>query len=94
MSIVTDSVNSFGALYDVVFTIVYSRQGKAKLTQQAAKQCVTKCLEPFLGLAPFTQLALFDEGDTGARDLCNKVARTMKGGTLLDNWKQSWQLLI
>ena len=86
MSIVTDSVNSFGALYDAVFTSVYSRQSKAKLTQQAAKQCITKCLESFLGLAPFTQLTLFDEGDTGAHDLCNKVARTMKGGSSLDNW--------
>ena len=74
------TVNTFGALYEAVFTSVYSRKGNAKLTPQAAKQCVTKFLESFLGLAHFTQLTLFDEGENGAHDLCNKVARTMNGG--------------
>ena len=66
MLIVTDfclsTVNTFGALYKAVFTSVHSRKGKAKLTQQAAKQCVTKFLESFPGLSPFTQLTIFDEG--------------------------------
>ena len=58
MSIVTEfwlsSVNTFEVLYEAVFTSVYSRQGKAKLTPQVAKQCVTKFLESFPGLSPFT----------------------------------------
>ena len=98
MSIVTEfwlsSVNTFGALYEAVFTSVYSRQGKTKSTLQAAKQCVTKFLESFSGLAPFTQLTLFSEGDTSAHDLCNKVVRSMKGGSSSANWKQLWQLTI
>ena len=67
MSIVTEfwlsAVNSFGALYEAVFKSVYSRKDKAKLIPQVAKQCVAKILESFLGLAPFTQLTLFDEGE-------------------------------
>ena len=89
MSIVTEfwlsAVNTFGALYEVVFTSVYSRQGKAKITPPEARQCVTKFLESFPGLVPFTELTLFDEGAQGAHDLCNKVARSMKGGSSLDN---------
>ena len=87
-------INTFGALYEVVFTSVYSRQEKAKITPPDAKQCVTKFLESFPGLVPFTELTLFDEGTTGAHALCDKVARSMKGGSSLDNWKQSWQSLI
>ena len=68
--------------------------GKAKLTPQTAKQCVTKFLELFPGIVPFTQLTLFDEGENEAHDLCNEMARTMNGGSSLDNWKQSWKLLI
>ena len=94
MSIVTEfwltSVNTFGALYEVVITSVYSRQRKSKITPPETKQCVTKFLESFPGLVPFTELTLFDEGTTGAHDLCNKVARSMTGGSSLDNWKQSW----
>ena len=41
MSIVTEiwlsAVNTLGALYEVVFTSVYSRQGKAKITPPDAK---------------------------------------------------------
>ena len=89
MSIVTkfwlSSVNTFGALYEAVFTSVYFIQSKAKLTPQAAKQCVTKFFESFPGLTSFMQLTIFDEGDTGARDLCNKVARSMKGWSSLAN---------
>ena len=62
MSIVTkfwlSSVNTFEVLYEAVFTSVYSRQGKAKLTPQVAKHCLTKFLESFPGLSPFTQLTL------------------------------------
>ena len=83
MSLVTEfwlsTVNTFGALYEAVFTSVYSRKGKSKLTQKAAKQCVTKFLESFPGLAHFTQLTLFDEAENEAHDLCNKVTRTMNG---------------
>ena len=98
MSIVTEfwlsAVNTFGALYEVVFTSVYSRQGKAKITPPEARQCVTKFLESFPGLVPFIELTLFDEGATGAHDLCTKVARSMKRGSSLDNCNQSWQSLI
>ena len=41
MSIITEfwlsAVNTFGALYEAVFTSVYSRQRKAKMTPPAAK---------------------------------------------------------
>ena len=41
MSLVTEfwlsTVNTFGALYDVVFKSVYSRTGNVKLTPQVAK---------------------------------------------------------
>ena len=41
MSIVTEfwlsAVNTFGALYEVLFASVYSRQGKAKITPPDAK---------------------------------------------------------
>ena len=56
-------------------------------TPQAAKQCVTNFLESFPGIFPFTQLSLFDEGEDRIHDLCNKVARTMNGGSSLDDCK-------
>ena len=66
MSLVTDfwlsTVNTFGPLYEVVFKSVYSKTGKAKLTPQATKQCVTKFLESFPGMIPFTQLTLSMKG--------------------------------
>ena len=49
ISIVTEfwlaTVHTFDALYDVVFTSVYSRHGKAKMTPPEAKPCVTKFLD-------------------------------------------------
>ena len=98
MSLVTNfwlsTVNKFESLYETVFKSVYSRTGKAKLVPQTAKQCVTKFLESFTGIVSFTQLTLFDEGENEARELFNKVAKTMNGGSSLDNWKQPWQLLL
>ena len=97
MSIVTNFwlsvVNAFGALYEAVFTSVYSRKGNAKLTPQAAKQCVTKFFESFPGLTSFMQLTIFDEGDTGARDLCNKVAviiRQLETVMVITNLKKTF----
>ena len=98
MSIVTEFwlavVHTFGSLYEAVFTSVYSRHGKAKMTPPEAKPCITKFLESFPDLVPFTELTLFEEGAQGAHDLCNKVARSMTGGSSLDNWKQTWQALL
>ena len=65
MSIITEfwfsTVNTFGALYAILFKMEYFRTGKAKLTPQAAKQCVAKFLESFPGIFSFTPLTLFDE---------------------------------
>ena len=98
MSIVTEfwlaAVHTFGSLYEAVFTSVYSRHGKAKMTPPEAKPCITKFLESFPDLVPFTELTLFEEGATGAHDLCNKVARSMTGGSSLDNWKKTWQAFL
>ena len=98
MSIVTEfwisAVNTFGGSYEVVFQSVYSRTGKYKLTPQATKKCVTKFLESFPRIVPFPKLTLFDEVGTGDHDICNKVAKTMNGGSSLDNWEQSWNLLL
>ena len=67
MLIVTEfwisEVNTFGALYEMMFQSVYSRMSKSKLVPQASKQCVTKFFESFPGIFPFTQLILFDEGE-------------------------------
>ena len=89
MSVLTKNwlsvINTFGALYEVVFQSVYSRTGKSKLTPQASKQYVTKFLESFPRIASFTQLILFDEGGNEDHYLCNKLARTMKSRSSLDN---------
>ena len=52
-------VDTFEALYEVVFQSVYSKAGKDKRTPQATKQCVTNLLESFPGIVPFTQLTFF-----------------------------------
>ena len=98
MTIVTEfwlaAVYTFGTLYEPVFTSVYSRHGKAKMTPPEAKPWITEFLASFPDLAPFTKLTLFEEGAAGAHDLCNKVARAMTGGSSLDNWKKTWQAFL
>ena len=91
MSTVTEfwlsTVNICGVLYEVVFLSVYSRTDKAKPTPEAANQCGIKFLKSFPGIVSFTQLSLFDEGENGSHDLCNKVVRKINSGLSLDNWK-------
>ena len=46
------------------------------------------------GNSSFHSTHSFRWRENRVHDLCNKTARTMNGGSSLDNWKQSWKLLL
>ena len=50
-----------------------------------AQRCDTAFREEFPETEQFTQKSLFDEGGEGAHDLCGKIRRTMKRGSVITN---------
>ena len=72
-------VNAFGALNEAVFQSVYSKIDKTKPTPTAAQHYVKDYYVSFPSTVPFTTIGLFEEGEGGAHDFCNKVARSMTG---------------
>ena len=87
-------VCTFGALYEVSGTSVYSTDDKNKKTSANAHRCIKFFEKAFQSKEIFSSQVLSEEGDNCTHDICGTIRRNIEEGTIIDNWVKLWTPLL